>query len=61
MFPNMPMIEKLGEYGLPTAFTTAQREGLPAQVVELENPEEWFGINTPDELVEAEKRKKLFL
>jgi len=57
MFPNMPIIEKLGEYGLPTAFTMAQREGLSVQVIKLEDSNEWFGINTPPELIEANKRK----
>ncbi|MFH1789568.1 MAG: sugar phosphate nucleotidyltransferase [bacterium] len=58
MFPNMPIIEKLGEYGLPTAFTMAQREGLGVQVIKLTDSREWFGINTSEELKEAEERKK---
>jgi bifunctional UDP-N-acetylglucosamine pyrophosphorylase/glucosamine-1-phosphate N-acetyltransferase len=61
VFPNMPIIEKLGEYGLPTAFTMAQREGLAVQVIKLEDASEWFGINTLDELADADGRKKLYL
>ena len=61
MFPNMPQLDKLGEYGLPTVFTIAQQEGLSVQVVKLEDSNEWFGINTKEELQEADQRKKLFL
>lgn len=61
MFPNMPIMDRLGEYGLPTAFMMAQREGLAVQVVRLPDTWEWLGINTPEELAEADKRKKLFL
>ena len=57
MFPTMPKIEKLGEYGLPTAMTMVRDAGLPHQVIKLENPGEWFGVNTPEELEEAKKRK----
>ncbi len=61
VFPNMPVMEKLGEYGLPTAFMMAQKEGLSVQVVKLEDNQEWLGINTKEELLEADRRKKLFL
>jgi len=59
MFPNMPRIEKLGEYGLPTAFMIAQKEGLSVQAVKLEDGQEWFGINTREELEEADHRMSL--
>jgi peptidoglycan hydrolase CwlO-like protein len=57
IFPTMPKMEKLGEYGLPTAFTVARDSGLPHGVVKLDDPDEWFGVNTPEELEEAKKRK----
>lgn len=57
MFPTMPKIERLGEYGLPTAMTMVRNAGLPHQVVKLGNPKEWFGVNTPEEFEEAKKRK----
>jgi len=57
-FPNMPKIEKLGEYGLPTAFTLVQKQGYPVNVIKLENKNEWFGINTPEELAIANLRFK---
>ncbi len=57
IFPTMPKMEKLGEYGLPTAFTLVRSSGLPHDVVKLGDPKEWFGVNTPEELEEARKRK----
>jgi len=59
MFLTMPKLRKLGEYGLPTAVAMAREKDLPVQFVKLANPNEWFGINTPEELKEAEKRKFL--
>lgn len=58
IFPTMPPLRKLGEYGLPTTFAVAQNEGEHVQVVILKNSNEWFGVNTPDELVEANQRKQ---
>ena len=57
MFPAMPPLRKLGEYGLPTAMALAEKDSLPAQVIKLKNNQEWFGVNTPAELEEADKRK----
>lgn len=57
MFPNMPPLKKLGEYGLPTALAMAEKENLPVQVIKLKNNREWFGVNTPVELAEADRRK----
>ncbi|HLD61309.1 MAG TPA: sugar phosphate nucleotidyltransferase [Patescibacteria group bacterium] len=58
MFPSMPPLRKLGEYGLPTALAMARDRGLPYQVITLKNSEEWFGVNTPEELAEADSRKR---
>jgi len=52
-FPYFPKIGKLGEYGLPTAFAVAQKNNLKIGVIKLINKNEWFGINTPKELAEA--------
>lgn len=60
IFPGMPKMEKLGEYGLPTAFSYVRSSGLPHSVVKLDDPKEWFGVNTPEELEEARKRKESF-
>ena len=57
MFPTMPPMKKLGEYGLPTALAMAEKENLPVRVVKLKNNNEWFGVNTPAELEEADRRK----
>lgn len=57
IFPTMPQLRKLGEYGLPTALAVAREEVAKHQVVMIEDSSEWFGINTPEELEEAERRK----
>ena len=57
MFPSMPPLRKLGEYGLPTAVAMAEKSNLPVEVIKLKNSDEWFGVNTPAELAEADKRK----
>lgn len=57
IFPSMPPLRKLGEYGLPTALAVAITEGKKVQVIKLKNSSEWFGVNTPEELVEADRRK----
>ena len=59
MFPGMPPLRKLGEYGLPTAVAMAEKSNLSVQVVKIENNNEWFGVNTPTELAEAERRKSV--
>lgn len=59
MFPSMPPLKKLGEYGLPTALAMANDESQKVQVVKLKNNSEWFGVNTPAELEEANRRKNL--
>ena len=57
MFPTMPKMKKINEYGLPTTLSVANEQGKKIQVVKLENNSEWFGINTPAELEEANKLK----
>lgn len=57
IFPRMPQLRKLGEYGLPTALAMARDEKKPHQVVQLDDSKEWFGINTPEQLEEAQKIK----
>lgn len=57
MFLTMPKLRKLGEYGLPTAVAMAREKNLPIQFIKLDNSDEWFGVNTPEELKEADKRK----
>jgi len=59
IYPTIPIMRKLGEYALPTALAVARGEGVKYQVIKLENSEEWFGINTVDELKIANERKLL--
>lgn len=58
IFPDMPKMRKLGEYGLPTALAMARDNGAEYQVVELEDSNEWIGVNTPEDLKEAKKMMK---
>lgn len=58
MYPTMPPLRKLGEYVLPTAFAVARDHNLPLQIIPLANADEWFGVNTPEELAEANRRKE---
>ena len=58
VFPSMPPMRKLGEYGLPTALAMARDSGKKFQVVLLDDPSEWCGVNTPEELIAADNRKK---
>ncbi len=59
MFPTMPMLKKLGEYGLPTALAVARDTGATYQIIPLEESSDWFGVNTPAELEEAQRRKMM--
>lgn len=57
MFPNMPKMKKLGEYGMNPAITMAQEENKKVQVIKLVNSDEWHGVNTVEELKLADKLK----
>lgn len=58
MFPNMPPLRKLGEYALPTALAKVREQQKPYHVMNLGKSDEWFGINRPEELEEADRRKR---
>lgn len=58
MFPNMPQLRKLGEWGLPTALAMARNEGAKYAVIKLQDSSEWFGINSPAELALADQMKR---
>ncbi|MBD3310995.1 MAG: NTP transferase domain-containing protein [Candidatus Magasanikbacteria bacterium] len=58
IFPKMPPLRKLGEWGLPTALAMARDEKVKYQVVKLKDSDEWFGVNTKEQLEEADRRKK---
>ena len=57
-YKNIEKIKNLGEYGLPSMFSLVKEQGLKINVVKLENINEWFGINTSEELEMANKRLK---
>lgn len=59
VFPNMKPMRGLNEYGLPDVLVEAKKIGETAQFIKLKNNQEWLGINTPEELAEANKRKSL--
>lgn len=59
LFPHLPQLKKLGEYVLPTAFALAQDQGKKVHITNLKNSAEWFGVNTLEDLQEADRRKKL--
>lgn len=56
-FPSFEKIPGLGEYGMNEAITAAREQGKIIQAVPMKNPREWFGVNTPEELDEADRRK----
>lgn len=57
VFPRMPRLKKLNEYGLPTALAMARDEGKKFQVIKLVDVSEWHGVNTIEELKFSDKLK----
>lgn len=57
VYPRMPKVDGLNEYGLNMIIGMAKSEGMQMQAVKLENHDEWFGINTLEELNKADNRK----
>jgi len=58
-YPNLkPYNISKGEYGLPSFIEEALTSGSRLSVVKLENPNQWFGVDTPEQLVEADRRKR---
>ncbi len=58
MYPNLPILERLKEWVLPVAFAEVRKQGLKQGVVCMSDPNEWYGVNTPEELTEANRRKE---
>lgn len=56
IFPEMRPLKGLKEYGINATFEVAAQRGDLSQVVKLKNNSEWFGINTKEELNEANER-----
>lgn len=57
-YPNLKPIPGLGEYGLPSFVEEAIASGSRLEALRLRDSNEWFGINTPEQLAEADKRKR---
>lgn len=57
-YPNLkPYNSSKGEYGLPSFIEEALMSGSRLGAVKLEDSNQWFGVNTPEQLVEADRRK----
>ncbi|MDO8499901.1 MAG: sugar phosphate nucleotidyltransferase [bacterium] len=59
IFPRLPKMRKLGEYGMNPAITFAVEEGKKVAVIKLSDSGEWHGINTLEELQLADKLKSI--
>ena len=58
-YPKIKPFNSLkGEYGLPSFIEEALTSGSRLGAVKLENSNQWFGVNTPEQLVEADRRKR---
>ena len=57
-YKNLKPIHGLGEYGLPSFVGEALVSGSKFSAVKLKDSREWFGVNTPEQLAEADKRKR---
>lgn len=57
-YPNLKPFSNAGEYGLPSFIEEALNNGSRLGAVKLENSNQWFGINTPEQLAEADRRKR---
>lgn len=57
IFPSMPKLRKLGEYGLPTSLAMARDKGETFQVIKMTDSNQWHGVNTLEELEMADKLK----
>lgn len=53
-YPNLKPMPGLGEYGLPGFVEEVIASGSRFAALKLENSNEWFGINTPEQLAAAE-------
>lgn len=57
-YPALKRIPGLGEFGLPSFVEEALRTNALFEATKLDNPKEWFGINTKEQLEEANRRKQ---
>jgi len=57
-YKNLKLIAGLGEYGLPSFVREALISSSKFSAVKLKDSREWFGVNTLEQLAEADRRKK---
>ncbi|MFH1427318.1 MAG: sugar phosphate nucleotidyltransferase [Patescibacteria group bacterium] len=55
---NLQPIPGLGELGLPSFIDEALKYKANFEAIKLANPDEWFGVNTREQLEEADRRKR---
>ncbi|MFC1613232.1 sugar phosphate nucleotidyltransferase [Patescibacteria group bacterium] len=58
IYPLLKPITGLGELGLPSFAEEAVKEKAKFEAIKLKNPDEWFGINTKEQLKEADEQKR---
>jgi bifunctional UDP-N-acetylglucosamine pyrophosphorylase / glucosamine-1-phosphate N-acetyltransferase len=56
-YPKLKLIAGLNEYGLPSFVEEAIISQARFLATKLKDANEWFGINTPEQLAEADRRK----
>lgn len=55
---NLKLVPGLGEYGINTFVEEATQSGAKFNAIILKDSNEWFGINTLEQLAEADRRKR---
>lgn len=55
---NLKLVPGLNEYGINTFVEEATRSGARFDAIILKDSNEWFGVNTPEQLAEADRRKR---
>jgi bifunctional UDP-N-acetylglucosamine pyrophosphorylase/glucosamine-1-phosphate N-acetyltransferase len=55
---NLKPVPGLGEYGINTFVEEATSSGAKFNAIILKDSNEWFGVNTPEQLAEADRRKR---
>ncbi|MFH1192678.1 MAG: sugar phosphate nucleotidyltransferase [bacterium] len=58
IYPKLKLIPNLGEFGLPSFIDEAIASDARFEAIKLANPNEWFGINTKEQLREADLLKR---
>ncbi|MFH1427770.1 MAG: sugar phosphate nucleotidyltransferase [Patescibacteria group bacterium] len=57
-YNNLKLIPNLGELGMPSFIGEALKYKANFQAIKLADPDEWFGVNTHEQLEEADRRKR---